>query len=402
MEGIKLLEVDSEEMLQCIKRGGAVIKAVDPTDKVVLCTTDKTFAVKSVETSNSVFLVEDASTLSTAKRQKLDTDGNDDDKENEGQVLRESQDIVGGTPGPMTQMEKADRDETTRGIHICTIVNENWEIEHIAPDVKKLDEMLRSCPFGEADLDDSREEAEVKIDVLEEATEDRQAGFTLNELKQSIQASEVELLEALHDSDAIEIGERWGLVSQEYLDALVDVLVSKVSPSAALPMKEVLNSMASEGFGHPAVGQIVLRFLTGGETSKLNVKRVSRFYAKKLLQKRSKWKLDHFLQEWEKVLPVGVVPQIDMLEGLVLKEILGYETEISYLDISLLPREPKERFEMLFQKKERWPAKELKPFLRGMVLKPGSTEDDLLLEFCHSYHKNANQNNPLMYSLKVV
>ena len=201
---------------------------------------------------------------------------------------------------------------------------------------------------------------------------------------------------------AIEIGERWGLVSQEYLDALVDVLVSKVSPSAALPMKEVLNSMASEGFGHPAVGQIVLRFLTGGETSKLNVKRVSRFYAKKLLQKRSKWKLDHFLQEWEKVLPVGVVPQIDMLEGLVLKEILGYETEISYLDISLLPREPKERFEMLFQKKERWPAKELKPFLRGMVLKPGSTEDDLLLEFCHSYHKNANQNNPLMYSLKVV
>ena len=72
-EDVKLLEVETDDMLECLVQGKAVIKAVDPAEKVVLCTQDKTFAVKSVETSNNLFLIEDATCLRERQREEGET-----------------------------------------------------------------------------------------------------------------------------------------------------------------------------------------------------------------------------------------------------------------------------------------------------------------------------------------
>jgi hypothetical protein len=397
-DGIKLLELDSQDLLECLVQGGAEIKAVELADKIVLCTSDKTFAVKSVETSNSVFLVENAqeqilNPLALGSGNEGREEGN---KQNDSQVMRDSQNVVGGTPGPMTQMQKASRDQSTSAVHVCTIVSENWEIEHIAPDLKQLDDLLESFPFGDAELESGEGVEGMDVD-LDKVTAGA-AGFTLSELKEKVQASEAELLEALQESDAIQIGDRWGLVSQDYLEAMVDVLVSKVSPSSdPQSLQEILSAMEGEGFGNQEVlTQLVLRFLMDG---RLDASAVSRFYARKLLKRKNKWKVEHFMAEWEKVLPIGVVPKVELLKGMILKE---ENQDISYLEVKMLPRNPSQRFTILFEKKDKWPADELKPFLQGLALKPGTSEDDLLLEFCHSYHPQGNPDATLMFKLRVI
>ena len=100
---LRLLELD-ERWLEDIACGGAVIKASAPDDKVVLCTSERTFSLKSVETSNSVFLVNDAANLA---------------KSGVG---------TGAEAGSaLTQMENAS--EAADKIEVCAIKGEHWEIE---------------------------------------------------------------------------------------------------------------------------------------------------------------------------------------------------------------------------------------------------------------------------------
>ena len=390
-EGIKLLEIGSDDMLKCLQEGGAVIKASEPDEKVVLCTEDKTFAVRVVETSNSVFLVEDGSSECFQPRVTVADDG-------------EAEANTGGTPGPMTQMatvsaracegDGGSQVARRQGVRVCTIVSENWEIEQIAPDFRKLDELLRGLEEGGAAGGVEEEE-----------------GYTTEELLREIQGSESELLEELHArSDAMQVGDRWVHVSEATTSALVDVLVSKVCEGGwawgDLPLEQVLSAMEAEDFRREATlhairtlgsAPLFLGSVTPESAGLIEESKLCVHYARRLLRKQSFGKAAQFLEEWRKVVPVGMEPSVEMLGGLALVDESG-----GLVVFDDLPRDPAKRFDALFAHQKRWRAKDLKLFAEGMTIPPGKQMDDVLEDYLHSYHPQGDTSNPLMYVQKVI
>ena len=405
-EGIKLLEVSSDDMLQCLKDGGAVIKASDLADKVVLCTQERTYSVKSVETSNSVFLVENGSSDAFAAPAGL---ARVDGDENGG--------APGGTPGPMTQMAKATRaiDESaeegkaSREVKVCAIANENWEMEQIAPDFKRLDELLRDCQ--ESGCDAATLEAGEGAAAASDDGNDPAGlvGYTVEELLLEVQASETELVEELHRrGDAMQVGDKWVPLSEASTSALLDVLASKVSENGwaweSLPMAQVLRAMEEEEFRKEATLHCVrtlgsapmfLGSVTPDTKGRVDARKLCVHYARRLLGRKNYNKAEAFMEDWRNTVPVGLEVSVDMLSGFGLANDAG---GITFLDN--LPRDPKLRFDVLFAERARWLAADMRPFVEGITTPPGKQIDDVLLEHCHGYRPQGKSENPLMYVQK--
>ena len=54
----------------------------------------------------------------------------------------------------------------------------------------------------------------------------------------------------------------------------------------------------------------------------------------------------------------------------------------SALVANAMPREPKDRFAVLWKSKPKWLLTELEPYLEGMVKTPGMTREAMLLKYC--------------------
>eukprot|EP00213_Chloropicon_mariensis_P004744 CAMPEP_0197475456 /NCGR_PEP_ID=MMETSP1309-20131121/6907_1 /TAXON_ID=464262 /ORGANISM="Genus nov. species nov., Strain RCC998" /LENGTH=292 /DNA_ID=CAMNT_0043015489 /DNA_START=57 /DNA_END=932 /DNA_ORIENTATION=- len=290
----------------------------------------------------------------------------------------------------MTQMKEADQPGAAeRGVNVCTILNENWEMEQIAPEFKRLDEMLSRSAFG--DTDDDVHGMEIEEEEEEKLNSRRRrggaVGYTLEELLSKVQASESELLDALHERNALQIGDRWMSMSKSYLSSLVDVLVSKVSENKwdynDLPLARVLSCMEKEDFEKEGTLHCIRVFgsapmFLGGvnDSSKgsLDETKVCRHYAKQVFETsaNTRWKETTFYEQWNAAVPVGMEPSTDMLDGLVLKEAVGgNETELIYYPVDGLPRDPTARFDLLFRERTAWQANQIKHFFSGMTIPPG-------------------------------
>ncbi len=356
---LRLLELD-ERWLEDIACGGAVIKASAPDDKVVLCTSDRTFSLKSVETSNSVFLVNDAANLA---------------KSGVG---------TGAEAGSaLTQMENADEADK---IEVCAIKGEHWEIEQIAPDLSALVDILSRHAYGASD--DARSSDDIG------SADEGASGCSLGELLEGVQASEAEVVAALRDRNALLLDGRWYSVEEDFSAAMIDVLVSKVSengwPLHAIPIVPALDAMAAEDFRRELALHCIQTFGTGPAsldaigsqvTGSLDPVRVCRHYAQRLLRATPKWRLASFLDQWQSTVPVGVEPRPEMLDGLVLYD--RGAGDITYMPG--LPEQPSRRFDVLFSHRERWHAEDLRKFVGGMVVPPGKDVEAVIEEHLHAY-----------------
>lgn len=146
---------------------------------------------------------------------------------------------------------------------------------------------------------------------------------------------------------------------------------------------------------------------------RLDIAKVALFRAMQLFADRNPYPHNLFLQQWEDVMPYGMLPHPDMLKGHALIEqtiptgLSPHHTpstppstaplrlhpsvnvscldadksgkQFSYFPVSALVAEPRQRLRQLFQKRERWSLEAIAPYVADLPA-PNQPMDQFLLK----------------------
>lgn len=319
----------------------------EPHEEAVFCTTSKTYAIKFVGTSNSVFLIPPSKAVPLAES-PMDCDENDPDKPTIAPVLKVA-------PG-------------------------NLELLEVAPRLDKLKLLLSQKPLSLEEVSE--------MGALSDTDEGMPGLYRWEDLIGLIQASDVELRLGLETLNAFEIYGYWRIVDAKTMDSVLSMLLQNAVlsdwPLDALPENEVVSVVETDGFPPEIVAHCLRVYGNkvdggGGSLWKLDERRVCVHFAKRILQ-GGKVRKDKFMEEWKCVIPPGMQASFEMLEGEVLTERIGVEMWVRPFSISSLPSTPAERFTILFKEMPKWEWKDLEPYIRDLKV-PGLSSESLLLKY---------------------
>lgn len=291
-------------------------------EDAVLCTSSKTYAVKFVGTSNSMFLIPPSDEISGS------------DKGDDGMVAAS---VLKVAPGCM-------------------------ELVEVAPKLDELKVLLSQNPytFSEAsEMDTSDEQGKTGLGL-----------YRWEDLVERIQASDEELELGLQSLSAVEIDGYWRILDDSYMLSILNMLLHNVILNDwsvnALVEDDVLDVLEADGFPRNIAKHCLRAYCSKADDSvkwKLDERRVCVRLAQEIL-KEGKMKLEIFMEKWARKLPDGMDASFEMLEGEVLTEKLGIETRVYSFSVSSLPTTPAERFSILFQQRAKWEWKDLQPYVR--------------------------------------
>ncbi|KAL2653242.1 hypothetical protein R1flu_021370 [Riccia fluitans] len=365
-EPYKLLEVD-EAILQELLENGLTIKGARE-DEAVLCTSEATYAMKFVSTSNTVLLVPPSK---AAKRV-------DDDV------------------AKCDFMEEGEEESKETDVGVVATASGHIELVEVAPNMEKLKALVSERPFrdDEMSVDYEDDEGNEYIGRL----------YTWDELSASIQASDRQLKEELKKLGAAEIGKYWRTIDPGYMHNLLEILLSTAIQDdwsfKALRESVVLRRLEADGFPPQVVLSCLetfgIRVHPSGEDSStshgtasvgedtpvwaLDEGRICGQYAKVLFSAKPKWRMDDFMEEWRVITPSWMTPHIDMLRGEALVEKVGMDTWLDEFSSSLLPTRPDARFSALFRRRSKWEWEDLEPYFRDLKI-PGQSLEAMLLKY---------------------
>lgn len=342
-----LLELD-EKLLSDVLYQRVSLRG-QPDEDAVLCTQSKTFAIKFVGTSNSVFLIPPSDHSSFCEIAD-DCSGKNRNQQSIASVIKVA-------PG-------------------------NMELVEVAPRIEKLKLLLSENPY-------SSEEA-LEFEDLEEMEKSKAGLYTWNDLVDKVQASDDELRSGLWALSAVELGGYWRIVDERYMGTVLAMLLHNSVLNDwsldALIEDEVVNVLVSDGFP-PILASHCLR-VYGSKVDenrsksclwKLDEKRVCVHFAREILSSGRR-KMESFMEEWQRKIPEGMQASFEILEGEVLTERLGVDLWIRAFSVSSLPANPAERFSILFGERPKWEWKDLQPYIRDLKV-PGQSLEGLLLKY---------------------
>ena len=301
-----------------------------PDEDAVLCTSSKTYFIKYVGTSNSVFLV----------------------PPNQSEYNQ-----------PPCENDSTNHHDKKDAAFVIKVVPGNMELVEVAPRLDKLKALLSECPYMYDELE---------VENLEGNDESRRL-YNWNDLANNIQASDDEIRSGLKALSAVEINGHWRLVDESYMRNILRMLLHNSVLNDwsldALNEDEAVNILETDGFPRALAKHCLDAFgekvndTQGSCVWKLDDKRVCVAFAREILRGGKK-KLESFMDEWRQTIPDGMLPTFDLLEGEVLTERVGVETWIHAFSVSSLPSTPKERFSILFRERKKWDWKDLEPYTR--------------------------------------
>ncbi|XP_010506386.1 PREDICTED: sister chromatid cohesion protein DCC1-like [Camelina sativa] len=312
-----------------------------PDEDAVLCTKSKTFAIKFVGNSNSMFLIPPSSS-------------DDDTNINNRQLVS----VLKISPG-------------------------NMELVEVSPRLDKLKQLLLANPFGAAEVDammddnddDNNEKKGVKL-------------YTWSDLVNTVQASDEELSVGLQSLSAVEIDGYWRVIDENYLDVILRMLLHNCVLNYwsfdDLDEDEVVSALVADEFPSKLASHCLRVFASrvnsnGTGKWKLEPRLVCLHFAR-LVLRDEKMRLESFMEEWKKKIPDGMEGRFEMLEGEVLTETIGIETRVYTFSVRSLPSTPAERFSILFKHRSKWEWKDLEPYLRDLHV-PRLSMEGLLLKY---------------------
>nr|GLL40801.1 sister chromatid cohesion protein DCC1 [Ipomoea trifida] len=345
-DDLMLIELD-EKLLPDFLHQSVTLRG-QPDEDAVLCTLSKTYAVKFVGSSNSVFLIP-PSDSPISREASEDASVRSDDKKTVASVIKVA-------PGCM-------------------------ELVEVAPRLDKLRMLLSQNPYT---FDEASE-----MDTSEAVDEDRFL-YTWDDLVESVQASDEELRGGLQALSAVEINGYWRILDEKYMDAVLNMLLhnSVINNWSLNRMIEddVLHVMEGDGFPRKIAkhciqvhGSKVQEGSSRSSIWKLDEKKICVHFAREILRGK-KMKTETFLEEWRLRIPDGMKPCFEMLEGEVLTEKLGIDTWVYAFSVSSLSSVPAERFSVLFQERPKWEWKDLHPYVRDLKV-PGLSLEGLMLKY---------------------
>ncbi|BDA43076.1 Sister chromatid cohesion protein DCC1 [Coccomyxa sp. Obi] len=348
----RLLEVD-EKMLQEIVDEGVTIKGL-PDEEAVLCTRKGTYAVKHVDTTNSLFLVPPV------------------------------------------------KDSSCEKVTVAATAVAHLELVLTAPRLGALDRILQATQIRGDD-----EEEEDQGAASSSGREDVHP-HTFLQLLGTAQASEAELRAALQARGAMELDGCWRIISAGHLAHLLEVLLLSAAQHGwrldAMPVQEACSVLQADGF-NPRVAQHCLRLHSALDAStsdtppllSLDHRKVCLHFARKLLTQQERWPLDQFLEEWQASVSEGMRVDLSMLRGEARQEEAGGEKLLCHFPAAALPTDPASRFAALFAARPRWELPDLEPYLADLQV-PGRSAEFLLLTYARASQENPSA--PVVYSAR--
>lgn len=339
---ITLLEID-EKLIPDILQQRVTIRG-QPDEDAVLCTQSKTYALKYVGTSNSVFLI---------------------------------------PPSDKAVKECNEKDDMTIPVaSVIKVAPGSMELVEVAPKLDKLKFLLSQNPYSFVEASD--------MDISHEREKLNTGLYRWDDLADKVQASDEELRSGLQAFLAVEIDGYWRVLDDKYMDMILNMLLHDVILNDwsfnALNEDEVLHALETEGFPcniamHclKVYGNKVEDHVGGSCMWRLEERRICVHFAREIL-KNNKMKMETFMAEWMRKIPDGMHASFDMLEGEVLTEKLGIETLVYYFSVSSLPSTPAERFNILFRERQKWEWKDLQPYVRDLRV-PRLSSEAILLKY---------------------
>ncbi|CAI9102117.1 OLC1v1000328C1 [Oldenlandia corymbosa var. corymbosa] len=341
-----LLELD-EKLLPDFLHERVTLRG-QPNEDAVLCTTSKTYAVKFVGNSNSVFLIPPL-------------------------------DLFPSCGSTQEYEETSSKD--LKVASIIKVAPGNMELVEVAPKLDKLKLLLSQNPYN---FGDSSEMEGIEGDDRTDANL-----YRWEDLVDRIQASDMELRSGLNAIFAVEINGYWRTLDENYKDGILNMLLHNSVLNDwslnSLYEDEVVAVLVADGYPSEIARHCLRMFGSkvnegvGPSCWRLDERCVCLHFARRILG-AGKMKLEAFMDEWVNKVPSGMHATFDMLEGEILSEKQGIETWIHAFSVSSLPSTPAERFSLLFHKKPKWEWKDLHPYVRDLKV-PGLSSDALLLKY---------------------
>ncbi|KAG6873769.1 hypothetical protein C0995_011588 [Termitomyces sp. Mi166 len=307
-------------------------------EDAVLCTANKTFAVRSVTLSNSILVVTPT------------TDASSMDFADDAVVIRDQ-------------------------------VTEILELTPAVPKLYTLSALLRGKEY-DGDQDDDDEPAET-IDATK---------ITYEDALQTIQASNMELDRGLRDKHILIINGELRPIAPTYLDRLLELFLNvpvALSLSRESASVETLSSSLADD--HEVPRSITTQVMSWfGEIKdgkwKMDVNALIKEIGIGILRNHLHQPIsqDGLITKWKSFVGDTYVSNVnlELLSGNYLTSINDPES-LTYFPASALPIDPARRFAELFLTRPRWKGKDISPFLADIAV-DSKERDKLLLKFARA------------------
>lgn len=303
-------------MADRLETGQSLYIKGDNNENAVLCTDDKTYDLIECETSNSLLL-------------------------SKGLQFNE-------------QLKNEERrhisDVTTVGVfykYLSPIPSK--------PKLKKLKQLLNQTAYRGPEL-------EYRINPRHL--------YTFAELQNTVQASNVELEQALNDLDTIVVDGKVRILEFEYQFRVLSQMM-KVLDECSYSYDMVDYEEVTEALEY-TVPRDVLDKLFFIYTEKIKhvkdfqthrfTEKLAKFFAKVLLVNAGKFHFSEFLEAWQQSLPPEMPTDESMLYGIAIVD--RKNNVIQYFPEENLPENVVERFHALFEAKSAWTAEEIVPYIQ--------------------------------------
>ncbi|KAL3651143.1 hypothetical protein CASFOL_007546 [Castilleja foliolosa] len=345
-DDLTLLELD-EKLLPEILHQRVTLRG-QPDEDAVLCTSSKTYAVKFVGTSNSVFLIPPSYQSSISR-----------DMKDDGDISTVVASVIKVALGCM-------------------------ELVEVAPKLDKLKLLLSENPYNFSE--------ESEMDISEESKKSKMGLYRWGDLVERLQASDQEIKSGLQSFSAVEIDGYWRILDDKYMNGILNMLLHNVIlndwSTNELDEDEVVSVLEKDGFPRNIAKHCLRVYCSelGGKW-KLKERRVCVQLAREIL-KEGKMKMEIFMEKWTRKLPDTMSNAgFEILEGEVLREKIGVESWVYGFSVCSLPSTPAERFGKLFQERPKWEWKDLQPYVRDLRV-PGLSAEGLLLKYTRRTQAN--------------
>ncbi|KAF8482774.1 sister chromatid cohesion protein Dcc1 [Russula ochroleuca] len=316
-----------------------------PEDDAVLCTSDKTYNIRSVTLSNSVLVVSPVPHI----------DGGED------QVI------------------------------IQDSLNELLELVPAVPKLHRMNVMLQEHEWEEGYEEEDEDES------LEGIFKAKRKRFTLEDAQIELQASEQEIAQALKEKHMLIIDGALRPLSPTYLHKILELLLMHlVSLSQLHDAASVLELSRSLEYEHEVRREVTLQVMrwfgevdVADERWKMDVEKVVRQVGLGILcqHKTDPISEDEFIAKWNTAVgdTFASHTSLKLLTGnyLCAPSPFSTSTKLSYFPCAELPTDPAMRFADLFLTRERWKAEEIVPYLSDIAVDTKDL-DKLLLKYARA------------------
>ncbi|KAK5648649.1 hypothetical protein RI129_003541 [Pyrocoelia pectoralis] len=317
----KLLQLDNCLLDAFNEQGSVCIKGAD-NENAVLCTDTATYDLLETETSNSLLLAES----------------------------------LQFNDGVTDLCSKSTSKVTIKGIFYDYL-----EIAPTKPNLHKLHELLNKTPYKGPEYEHDNNTCNL---------------HTYAELLNKIQASKKELDAALEAMHIVIVNDKIRLLDFEYHSRILSYMLKlvdenswnfdevdydeTVSTLSDLVPSEIISSLFELYTERSKV-------IDGLQLYKYKETDVCKFVARVLLHNARKFNLQEFLEAWKELVPDGMHPQTEMLYGLAIIDTISFPNIIHAFEEESLPDNIMQRFDVLFNAKDRWTVPEITPYIQRMT-----------------------------------